>query len=499
MRISIQSILLSLVFVLSHATFAASLNSSAAIQEGLRPFSSDPQFQAMIAPVSLRAGSVFANEFGNGSYVENYDPGTTLQQLKTTASNILGTRAGQSSSPLYQNALICCSSSPSCERSLGDKLSAAARNALKDSSAAGLAQAQQNPDAAKQSLDSTARQSEVSLQIQQSVIGACVVRAKHCEFRTRVVKDKLNADAGCAQDASCKDLVTKLGALNGQCKGLNPSSAIAKAKSIQSTTTTAQEGSDQLKESSVDDTTASGAPGGGGGLDPGMVGALMNGLSAGLNTQKPELDTTTMQQQGMDCDSNPNIAGCVKEDPGRFNTGFENSTMNSSSPQGGFNPTDVRPDLTADDASAQSPITPTAATNPGIPNNGGGGIPNSQAAAGGGGAPAASGGGSNAPTGRADILHGVGSVNGYSQTNAGMNMAPSSSGGFGGYGRAEEPQGVELAQFLPGGAKDPSRMPAGLAVNVRGQVNGAQVDIWNRISDRVRARCSQGLLRDCIP
>jgi hypothetical protein len=85
---------------------------------------------------------------------------------------------------------------------------------------------------------------------------------------------------------------------------------------------------------------------------------------------------------------------------------------------------------------------------------------------------------------------------------ANMNMKNGESGGGysygqGGYGQ-EEP-GLDLSQFLPGGKQDPTRKIAGIAESVNFQIQSKDVNIWSRISERIKARCSQGLLRDCIP
>lgn len=487
MRILLKSGLLPLVAI-------ASLNTSAdtftckmvrdSFSAATMPFS---------AEVMRRADSYFATNFRVTNCSSTFSVGSSLAETKTIANNI----QVQQARALSITQKCCAGDDVTCGQILSsDPLFRASQNSANSQAAQRSASAQAGTDQnSRDSLNSSATANKYSLEVLESVVGACVVRAKHCQVQLKAVKDKL---AGCT-DADCVSTLNKVKSIEGQCNALSPAAAIAKANGVQSAITAAQNGSSQLQEQAVNpnDPAEPAKEDSGFHLDPSAVSALMTGLQTGLNMQNPEQDSA-FQQQGMDCASNPNIAGCIKENPGTFNTGFQPSNMTGSGSQGGFNPSDVRADPPGEDPAAPASTNPTASSNPGIPNNSGGSIPQSQAAAGGG-APPTNGAASNASSGKADILHGVGSTGGYSQTNAGMNMAPSSSGGFGGYGQAVEPQGVELSQFLPGGAKDPTRMPAGLAVNIRGQVNGAQVDIWNRISDRVRARCSQGLLRDCIP
>ncbi len=72
--------------------------------------------------------------------------------------------------------------------------------------------------------------------------------------------------------------------------------------------------------------------------------------------------------------------------------------------------------------------------------------------------------------------------------------------GFSGYGGGREPaseSGLDWSQFLPGHSKDPRKL-AGLA-HAESGINSKDVNIWTMISEHIRARCSQGLLRDCIP
>ena len=77
-------------------------------------------------------------------------------------------------------------------------------------------------------------------------------------------------------------------------------------------------------------------------------------------------------------------------------------------------------------------------------------------------------------------------------------MKNGESGGSGYNYGGMQADGLDLREFLPGGSKDPTRKVAGgSATNF--QIQSRDVNIWARISERIKSRCSQGLLRDCIP
>lgn len=85
--------------------------------------------------------------------------------------------------------------------------------------------------------------------------------------------------------------------------------------------------------------------------------------------------------------------------------------------------------------------------------------------------------------------------------NSAMQMQTGGNGGYSyGQGTGEFEQ-LRLADYLPGGAKynGAGRATAGLAGGTGMQIQSKSVNIWNRISDVVRGRCAQGLLRDCGP
>lgn len=213
----------------------------------------------------------------------------------------------------------------------------------------------------------------------------------------------------------------------------------------------------------------------------------------------------------VDCTVNPNLAGC----PGTAAaTDSWNKTTaavadaGTAATGGGFNPADdsaMAPAAT--DASGEPKAAGTPPTVGGVP-NGGGGMP------GGGGGGAASLGGGAGPGGGAaggsktDVLHGMSSGGGgMGAMAAGMNMKNGESGGgytYGqgsNYGAGGDEAGLDLSQFLPGGKQDPTRKLAGIAGGGPGnfQIQSKDVNIFMRISERIKARCSQGLLRDCIP
>jgi len=109
------------------------------------------------------------------------------------------------------------------------------------------------------------------------------------------------------------------------------------------------------------------------------------------------------------------------------------------------------------------------------------------------------GGGAVGPSKVADILSGTTSHSAYAQARAGMDMSTNGGGGFGGY-TAPAMEHLNLAEFLPGGKNDPvKRGLAGASEPRVVQIQSREVNIWSRISDHIRMRCTQGLLRDCVP
>ncbi len=252
-----------------------------------------------------------------------------------------------------------------------------------------------------------------------------------------------------------------------------------------------------------------GSGGGGSGMNPQMLMGLAQVAMGLMNQQnQPQQQPQSMNPSldPVDCSVNPNLAGCPKQlaagsDSWNAKTAAVDGASASDS-SGGFNPAD---DSSMTPASADGSGEPKAAGTPptvGSVPNGGGGMPG-----GGGGAPASLGGGGGgggaAGKSNTDVLQGFGGGGGgMGAMAANMNMKNGESGGGysygqGGYGQ-EEP-GLDLSQFLPGGKQDPTRKIAGIAESVNFQIQSKDVNIWSRISERIKARCSQGLLRDCIP
>lgn len=210
------------------------------------------------------------------------------------------------------------------------------------------------------------------------------------------------------------------------------------------------------------------------------------------------------------CSSNPNLAGCATTTSGSDSWNAKTASVaggSDSGGSGGFNLADEKsmtPSSTDSAKSREASSSPSVSSVP----NGGGGMPGGSggggsAGLGGGGNP---GGGAAAAGGSAaDILHGLSSGGGgMSAMNASMNLKNGEGGGGYSYGNGRNGAGegnLDLSQFLPGGKQDPNRKLAGFAAggpsNI--QIQSKEVNIWSRISERIKARCNQGLLRDCIP
>lgn len=243
--------------------------------------------------------------------------------------------------------------------------------------------------------------------------------------------------------------------------------------------------------------------GGGSGFDPSSI---LGALSQMMNQPKEEKEPF----QSQTCEENPNLAGCdiCKTNPslpqclakenweklGKSTTsGEEDSPSESSFNVGGSGSDFGAQGVNPSDRQPSPPVTVTPVA------NGGGGF----VGGGGGGAQmGAQGGGGGGVAGRSntDIMRGErgGGGGGMAALNSGMQLQSGSGGGFGGYGKGAAGQQMDLSQFLPGGAKDPTRRIAGQnAESV--QINSREVNIWNRISERFRARCVAGRLKDCVP
>ncbi len=99
-------------------------------------------------------------------------------------------------------------------------------------------------------------------------------------------------------------------------------------------------------------------------------------------------------------------------------------------------------------------------------------------------------------------MHGLSSGGGnLGSMNAAMKLQ-NGDGGGGGYNPSSNNNpydDMNLSDYLPGGKNyaGDRKLAGGNATNF--QIQSKEVNIFNRISERIRARCSQGLLRDCIP
>jgi hypothetical protein len=314
------------------------------------------------------------------------------------------------------------------------------------------------------------------------------------------------------------------------CAQVNPDQVLAQAR----TTNTANSIAEQCKALTNAGNPGIGTSSPGGGTSPGgstqatkdakpsSTGSGGSGLNMGqllplammamqmMNQQpqqQPQQPPVNPALDQVDCSVNPNLAGCPTAAAGSdsWNAKTASAEASGDSPAGGnFNPADensMMPASTEPGAETKAGTPPTVGAIP----NGGGGMPG-----GGGGGAASLGGGGGGGGGVAgknltDVLHGIGAGGGgMSAMNANMNMKNGESGGGytygqGGYGNTDA--GLDLSQFLPGGKQDPTRKVAGIAAGGPGnfQIQSKNVNIWSRISERIKARCSQGLLRDCIP
>lgn len=261
------------------------------------------------------------------------------------------------------------------------------------------------------------------------------------------------------------------------------------------------------------------SPGGGGKTDatkPGSGGS--NPMASMFNPQsmmqmlqamnKKDDETPEEEQFGQmqDCTALPTLAGCQTAtlQPQSWNqqTGESGTSKDAESTGFASNPTDIGGAQPASVGPTGQVGTPP--TYQGIANGGG-----QMLGGGGGGSPASLGGGSGGGAGGAggkkvEITTGGGG-GGFSQQAANMKMTNGEGGGGYNYG-GRNPSGVDngfnLSEFLPGGAKDPFKGRA-----IAGQMNGTgnfqiqskDVNLFSRISERIKSRCAQGLLRDCIP
>lgn len=374
-------------------------------------------------------------------------------------------------------------------------------------------------------------QTDISGQVNAEVAGYCNGKKLRCNLFCAEAVEKIKQAA-----ASCKECVGELMSPSGAWKSLNDSAracqgftgtvagnqareAFAGSNASKMCGNMARQDTNQGNNqntqsaaSAVDDTEKEG-----GGIgnplkllnDPRIAGLAQALLMNYLNQPEEEEVPMIGGLDAVDCSVNPNLAGCYQmaaaSTNDSWNTKGSTADMAAASSMGAGNfAIDVPSDM--DPASADAPPGGEPSAPPtvgGVPNNGGG-VPG-----GSGGGPATLGPGGAVPGGSApsgsktDVLHGVGSSGGMGAMAANMNMKNGESGGGYTYGQgqfSQEEEGLDLSQFLPGGKQDPFRKLAGASSNPASfQIQSKDVNIWARISARIKARCSQGLLRDCIP
>lgn len=283
-----------------------------------------------------------------------------------------------------------------------------------------------------------------------------------------------------------------------ECHGMTVSKAVDSKEALDKIGSGANDTKDASTASPSSGSSGSGS--GSGGNPMAALGQLASALGQAMQPQSQTDPQTDMTQA--DCSTNPMLAGCTTDATSNgWNTasttgtaGYQSDTDSNSQ---NFNTGDPGTNLqTASIGNPYNPQVNPSTVNP-IPPGGGGFM-----AASGPGAQVGSqgrGGGYYGASNRADILHGEhGGGGGYTQTLAGMDTKSGGGGGFSGYGNGPN-NAIDLKQFLPGGSKYAgARAPAGLAP-ASAQINSPQVNVWNRISERIRARCAEGRLRDCVP
>jgi len=226
----------------------------------------------------------------------------------------------------------------------------------------------------------------------------------------------------------------------------------------------------------------------------GMLPTLMQQLLGNNATSTPNVGA-------VDCSVNPALAGCSSAQVPQSTWAQQNAFSGEASESGADGSFNLPNGMAGGSSSPQlaggargTPIQAAA-----VPNGGGGGIPGSggsmAAASLGGGAPAAP----AAASGSSKVNISEGGRSGYSQMAANMNLQPATAGTISGTNSdGSMAANMDLSQFLPGGPKDPARGLASVA-NSPNQIQPASVNIFARMSARIRSRCAQGLLRDCGP
>lgn len=145
------------------------------------------------------------------------------------------------------------------------------------------------------------------------------------------------------------------------------------------------------------------------------------------------------------------------------------------------------------------PIQPQAAQGKAIPNGGGGGIPGGNSAGGSGFQDASSSGGGSAGGYNTDILNGERGGGGASGSGGAV---AEGGGGFSGYGSGSgqfksKYKGLDLKQYLPGGAKDPKRKIASAPKTIHPEIAPAGESLFKRISNRFTLMCKMKQFIGC--
>lgn len=171
-----------------------------------------------------------------------------------------------------------------------------------------------------------------------------------------------------------------------------------------------------------------------------------------------------------------------------------------------FNPKDLLNNLDAQMPSGKDGEAPTYNV---VPNNSGGGVPGGGAGSANSASAAAKGKGVAGRSLDTDVFKGF-MAGGASQDPGANHAANAQDPQYNNYGKMKDGKfrgpasangmnhliGVDLKRYLPGGAEDPYRRMAGFE-NVRSQINGPAVDMWNKVSEKMTERCQLDLLYKC--
>lgn len=174
----------------------------------------------------------------------------------------------------------------------------------------------------------------------------------------------------------------------------------------------------------------------------------------------------------------------------------ENSDFNVADQSGVRNP-----QFSAGDGSGLDKITggAGAARNATVANNSGGQIPGGQGAPGGA-KIAGKGGYGGSPGYTTDIMRGFQSGGGTTP-GGGPPAKEDDEGLFSGYGNPRGPagneKGLDLKAYLPGARKDPGIRYGGQLKPMSAEINGPNVNIWVKVTERFWYRCRLGKMYDC--